>query len=133
MIFYHGTIAKYLDDIKARGLIPRAAPGGDAWAKKDRQFQADFGDLSHTRSRDNSVYLTPNPMFALWFARMTAYLNQDKPVVLKVDLPPNAPLIPDEEGSSWPILALRFVGVVSPDRISVMPPNEMNALPQFPI
>lgn len=133
MIFYHGTIAARLASIKAKGLIPRAAPGGDAWAKQSPNWRQ--GDLLQNPSRDNSVFLTPNPVMALWFANMAADLNGDKPVVLEVKLP--EPLaqetIIDEESGNGPIHGRRFVGIVSPDLISVMPSNEQAQLPRFPI
>ena len=45
MIFYHGTAALNLARIKREGLIPRAAPGGDAIARVCAGQNARFDKL----------------------------------------------------------------------------------------
>lgn len=126
MIFYHGTAALHLAAIKAKGLIPKAAPGGDVWAV--RSGSAMVQDLLDTPARRHSVYLTRKLIVAQWFADMAAKVNADKPLVLRVSLTGMAikNLHHDEEGSiDDPDFAVRYEGTIPPEVISVLPAAKM--------
>lgn len=85
MIFYHGTAAKHVADINAKGLIPGASRGADTYAHEvlhwsDRVF-------AEINARPAGVYLTRNRRIADWYARMAAAMNKSRPVILQVDVP----------------------------------------------
>lgn len=136
MIFYHGTAALNLAAIKAKGLIPQAGRGADAWAAKYGMMtgHGDLGQPVKTPARDASVYLTRDLTIARWFANMTAQVNGSKPAVLKIDLPTGLikNLRRDEEGSRDSAdFAVRFEGAIPPEIISIVTAKEPAKVPNL--
>lgn len=82
MILYHGTSLRRLEKIKKEGLKPRQ--------EKKSNWETGIG-----KSRKDLVYLTN--CYACYYASASCK-NNDKPVVLKLDIDANKlQLFPDEE------------------------------------
>ena len=80
-VFYHGTSAAAIEDIRKFGLKPHAGPGGDAW------FKAHMGQNLSSGDRKFEVYFTNSKAVASSFARKAAEVRKSAPAVLAIHLP----------------------------------------------
>jgi hypothetical protein len=134
MVYYHGTVKKYLKDILKNGLQPCLV---NAWrAHIDLPWvNAEIRD----KEEPGYVYLTSDLIFALNMAHGKAeylrakpgetmkhfFMTKDKntpiihttPVVLKVDLPSHFNITPDPHSGEES--GYRYHGVIDPKYISV--------------
>lgn len=85
MIFYHGTSALAMASIRKKGLIPDVGKGADTYAEKVLKWREE--ELLALKMREPGIYITRFKQVADWYARMAAYINHSKPVILEVDIP----------------------------------------------
>jgi hypothetical protein len=107
---YHGTKAAYIEDIKARGLIPCAKPGNDSVWQNAGRWQSP--------SRKHSVFVTPDEDTAAMFG---AYLDEAHPAIVTIALPDSERwrLHIDEAGGGPDASTfLRFEGGIKPEWIT---------------
>jgi hypothetical protein len=85
---YHGTTTDVLQKIAAEGLKPQGGQGADAWAKlHPEQIGKDDPENSFLQ-RTPSVFMTPDPDRAKWYAEKTSEVHQGiAPILLKVTVP----------------------------------------------
>lgn len=86
---YHGTSQARYEQIKQRGLMPRSMD-------PNRKFKDDvYNDLIPNYSEDN-VYLATTKKTADFYAKRQAKKDESEPVVLKIELPDNSKIVPDD-------------------------------------
>jgi hypothetical protein len=88
--FLHGTNTRNLPNIQAKGLIPRAAPGADAWAQqRNRATGFKIGrSVERLLRREPSVFITQQSYKAVGFASLsTLVIEGSKPVVIQLVIP----------------------------------------------
>lgn len=104
MIFYHGTDSKNLENILAKGLLPRKDTGNIVYK----------GDLA---SNEHFTYLTR------WDPVAHAYsIDENKPVIIKVDVDEND-LYPDED---WLERELSWESIVATGKAWHGKPSELD-------
>jgi hypothetical protein len=117
MILYHGTAAALLPLILKQGLKPHGGKGADAWAMSYNPGLGISLMLDEDQNRAQSVYLASEADWALWYAKMSAEINDSEPVLLQIDLPDPARLTHDEGGGP----AYRYQGKIGPEHIKPLP------------
>ncbi|CAB4141256.1 hypothetical protein UFOVP410_95 [uncultured Caudovirales phage] len=89
IVMYHGTSQSRWEIIKQKGLLPRSIDS-------NRQFKDDvYNDLIPNYSEKN-VYLSTTKKTADFYAKRQAKKDESDPIVLKIELPDNSKLIPDD-------------------------------------
>lgn len=81
-IFYHGTSSANLDSIKAHGLEPGMARGGDAWASAMLPLVA-----MGSKMREPSVYVTVDRDIAKRFSIIASQVSGGDPIILRIKVP----------------------------------------------
>lgn len=79
---YHGTSSVNLASIKALGLVPRHAKGGDRWATEHHMRLAQFA-----KKREPSVFITDEAENAEDFAHYAVEEIGGDPVIIKLHVP----------------------------------------------
>lgn len=79
---YHGTSSRNLDSIKANGLIPGHAKGGDAYAKDHYKKLAAL-----TTKRKPSVFVSDNIADASEFSRISVEELGGDPIIITLHIP----------------------------------------------
>lgn len=131
MILYHGTAAALLPEIMARGLLPRAGKGADAWARVHAPALAANLDAetSGNEERQKAIYATPDIHVARWYAQMAAEINKSRPAILAFDTP--------SRDAHWDTggdaRGYRILKPVSAKDIHVMPPELLDAMMPDPL
>ncbi len=112
-VVYHGTTSKFLPTIRRNGIKPGLGGGADDHAVKTGfgNFKVSFNEVP---DRQESVFLSISPAAASVFGAKAVALNGGECVVLKIELPPNEDLMPDEAGGRN---SRRYVGTIDPSWI----------------
>lgn len=79
---YHGTSSVNLDCIKAIGLVPGHAKGGDKWATEHHMRVAKFA-----KKREPSVFLADDVVNATTFAHYSVEEGGGDPIVIELHIP----------------------------------------------
>lgn len=79
---YHGTSSVHLSEIKAIGLVPGHAKGGDAWAKEHHWHLAELA-----KQREPSVFVADEAKNASHFAHLAMEEVGGDPIVLTLHVP----------------------------------------------
>lgn len=86
---YHGTSKARWEVIQQKGLMPRSID-------TNRKFKDDvYNDLIPNYS-DKNVYLATTKKTADFYAKRQAQKDDSDPIVLKIELPDNSNLVPDD-------------------------------------
>lgn len=106
---FHGTSSEALESIKQKGLVPAGGLGADAATLYS------FNDPE----RPASVFISTDPDMSHTFGEYAAKVTGGKPVVLEIELPPDARarLHPDGQIGGDAGGAFRFEGTIPPEWI----------------
>jgi hypothetical protein len=91
---YHGTSSRNLSSIRAIGIVPGRAKGGDAWAAANGRVTL----AALSKRREPSVFLADAVDEAEYFARKSVEEMGGDPIVITVHVPEHlfAKFVPDE-------------------------------------